>query len=75
MDAAGGLVDKVKQVAGEAQKTLTEEVKNAAGEVQKTIGDQAKAQGLTGDDAPKDKNAAKSPGFSPNPIPGTNPKF
>jgi ElaB/YqjD/DUF883 family membrane-anchored ribosome-binding protein len=74
-DAAGELVDKVKQVAGEAQKTLTEEVKNAAGEVQKTIGDQAKAQGLAGSPTPTGGSTDKSPGISPNPIPGTNPKF
>jgi hypothetical protein len=77
-DAAGDLINRVKEVAGEAQKTLTDEVKNAAGEVQKTVTDQAKAQGLTGDDKSTDKPennpTAKSPGTSPNPIPGTNPK-
>lgn len=78
-EAAGDLVSKVKQVAGEAQKTLTDEVKNAAGEVQRTIGDEAKAQGLTGENKPTGKPGsdptAKSPGISPNPIPGTNPKI
>ncbi|MGI8884820.1 MAG: DUF3618 domain-containing protein [Pyrinomonadaceae bacterium] len=79
-DAAGGLVDKVKQVAGEAQKTLTDEVKNAAGEVQKTVGNEAKAQGLTGDSSTErsktgGSTTGTSPGFSPKPAPGTNPKF
>lgn len=45
--AAGDLVDRVKEVAGEAQKTISEEVKTAVSETQKTIGSEAKAQGLT----------------------------
>lgn len=78
-DAAGDLFNRVKEVAGEAQKTLTDEVKNAAGEVQKTVTEQAQAQGLTGSDnpagsTPSNNPTAKSPGISPNPIPGTNPK-
>ena len=78
-DAAGDLINRVKEVASEAQRTLTDEVKNAAGEVQKTVTDQAKAQGLTGEDKPAGNQGnnptAKSPGISPNPIPGTNPKM
>jgi ElaB/YqjD/DUF883 family membrane-anchored ribosome-binding protein len=78
-DAAGDLINRVKEVAGEAQKTLTDEVKNAAGEVQKTVTEQAEAHGLTGENKPSDKPennpTAKSPGISPNPIPGTNPKI
>jgi gas vesicle protein len=78
-DAAGDLINRVKEVAGEAQKTLTDEVKNAAGEVQKTVSEQAKSHGLTGENTPAHKPennpTAKSPGTSPNPIPGTNPKI
>lgn len=78
-DAAGDLINRVKEVAGEAQRTLTDEVKNAAGEVQKTVTEQAQAQGLTGGDKPAGNQGnnptAKSPGISPNPIPGTNPKI
>jgi gas vesicle protein len=78
-NAAGDLINRVKEVAGEAQRTLTDEVKNAAGEVQRTVTEQAQAQGLTGEDKPAGNQGnnptAKSPGISPNPIPGTNPKI
>jgi ElaB/YqjD/DUF883 family membrane-anchored ribosome-binding protein len=45
--AAGGLVDRVKEVASEAQKTLGDEVKTTLAETKKTITDEAKNQGLT----------------------------
>lgn len=45
--AASGLVEKVKEVASEAQKTIGNEVKTAVSETQKTIGAEAKNQGLT----------------------------
>ena len=45
--AAGGLVDKVKEVASEAQKTIKDEVQTAVSETKKTINEEAKNQGLT----------------------------
>jgi len=45
--AAGGLVDRVKDVASEAQKTLGNEVRSTLSETKKTITDEAKNQGLT----------------------------
>jgi len=44
--AAGDLVDRVKEVASEAQKTLGDEVKTTLGETRKTIAGEAKNQGL-----------------------------
>lgn len=43
---AGDLVERVKEVASEAQKTLGDEVKTKLGETQKAITDEAKNQGL-----------------------------
>lgn len=45
-NVAGDLVDKVKEVASEAQKTIGEEVKIAVDETKKTINSEAKNQGL-----------------------------
>lgn len=47
--AASGLVDRVKEVASEAQKTISEEVKTAVDETKKTICSEAERQGLTTD--------------------------
>lgn len=44
--AAGDLVDRVKEVASEAQKTLGDEVKTSLDETKKTITSEAKNQGL-----------------------------
>jgi ElaB/YqjD/DUF883 family membrane-anchored ribosome-binding protein len=46
-NAAGDLVDRVKEVATEAQKTITEEVGSAVDKTQRTIKDEARTQGLT----------------------------
>jgi ElaB/YqjD/DUF883 family membrane-anchored ribosome-binding protein len=43
---AGNLVDRVKEAASEAQKTVGDEVGNAVSETQKTINNEAKNQGL-----------------------------
>jgi ElaB/YqjD/DUF883 family membrane-anchored ribosome-binding protein len=43
---AGDLVDRVKEVASEAQKTLGDEVKTVVSETKKTLTDEAKNQGL-----------------------------
>lgn len=51
--AAGGLVDRVKEVAAEAKTTLTEEVKTSLDETKKTITAEAKNQGLVADDSKK----------------------
>lgn len=59
--AAGDLVDKAKEVASEAQKTLKTEVKTAVDETKKTLTEEAKNQGLIADEA-KDKNI----GFTPD---------
>jgi ElaB/YqjD/DUF883 family membrane-anchored ribosome-binding protein len=67
--AAGDLVDKAKEVASEAQKTLSSEVKTAVDETKKTFASEAKNQGFITDDA-KDKNQGftadkpKSQGFT-----------
>lgn len=45
--AAGGLVDRVKEVASEAQSTLSNEVKTTLSETKKTIAEESKNQGLT----------------------------
>jgi ElaB/YqjD/DUF883 family membrane-anchored ribosome-binding protein len=55
--AAGGLVDRVKEVASEAQKTLGDEVKTAVSETKKTITDEAKNQGFIAD-KPKNQGLA-----------------
>lgn len=44
--AAGDLVDRVKEVASEAQRTLGDEVKGVVDQTKKTITDEAKNQGL-----------------------------
>jgi ElaB/YqjD/DUF883 family membrane-anchored ribosome-binding protein len=51
--AAGGLVDRVKEVASEAKTTLTEEVKTSLDETKKTIAAEAKNQGFIADDSKK----------------------
>jgi ElaB/YqjD/DUF883 family membrane-anchored ribosome-binding protein len=48
--AAGDLVDKAKEVASEAQKTLSSEVKTAVDETKKTLTTEAKNQGLITDE-------------------------
>ena len=64
---AGDLVDRVKEVASEAQKTLGDEVKTVVSETKKTIADEAKNQGIIGD-AGKDKDftpgKSKTPGLA-----------
>jgi hypothetical protein len=42
-------VERVKEVASEAQRTLGDEVKTTLAETKKTIADEAKNQGLTSD--------------------------
>jgi ElaB/YqjD/DUF883 family membrane-anchored ribosome-binding protein len=59
--AAGDLVDKAKEVASEAQKTLKSEVQTAVDETKRTLTEEAKNQGLINDEA-KDKNI----GFTPD---------
>lgn len=44
--AAGDLVERVKEVASETQKTIGDEVKSAVSETKKTITDEAKNQGF-----------------------------
>jgi len=64
-DAAGGLVDRVKEVAAEAKTTLSEEVKTTLDETKKTIKDEAKNQGFITDE-PKIQagfNKPKGPGI------------
>jgi len=56
--AAGGLVDRVKEVAAEAKNTLSEEVQTTISETKKTITDEAKNQGFIGDDKPKNQSFA-----------------
>jgi len=48
--AAGDLVDKAKEVASEAQKTLSNEVKTAVDETKKTFASEAKNQGFISDE-------------------------
>ena len=48
-NAAGDLVDRVKEVAAEAKTTLSEEVKTTFDETKKTITDEAKNQGFISD--------------------------
>jgi ElaB/YqjD/DUF883 family membrane-anchored ribosome-binding protein len=63
--AAGGLVDRVKEVAAEAKNTLGEEVKTTLSETKKTITDEAKNQGFISDE-PKNQagfNKPKNPGL------------
>jgi ElaB/YqjD/DUF883 family membrane-anchored ribosome-binding protein len=64
--AAGDLVDRVKEVASEAQKTIGNEVKGVVDETKRTIADEAKNQGIIGDDG-KDKGftgASKNQGLA-----------
>lgn len=63
-NAAGDLVDRVKEVAAEAKNTLSEEVKTTFDETKKTITDEAKNQGFISDE-PKNSgfNKPKSPGI------------
>ncbi|HEY8563228.1 MAG TPA: DUF3618 domain-containing protein [Pyrinomonadaceae bacterium] len=51
--AAGGLVDRVKEVAAEAKTTLSDEVKTTLSETKKTITEEAKNQGFISEE-PKD---------------------
>jgi len=57
-NAAGDLVDRVKEVASEAQRTLGDEVKTVVDQTKKTITDEAKNQGFISDD-PKNKGFDK----------------
>jgi ElaB/YqjD/DUF883 family membrane-anchored ribosome-binding protein len=63
-NAAGDIVDRVKEVAAEAKTTLTDEVKTTLDQTKKTITDEAKNQGFITDE-PKDIgfNKPKSPGI------------
>jgi ElaB/YqjD/DUF883 family membrane-anchored ribosome-binding protein len=63
-NAAGDLVDRVKEVASEAQKTLGDEVKTTLSETKKTIADEAKNQGIITDEA---KNKDFGSGMSKKP--------
>ncbi len=49
--AAGDLVDRAKEVASEAQKTISSEVKTAVDETKKTFASEAKNQGFITDEA------------------------
>lgn len=63
--AAGGLVDRVKEVAAEAKSTLSEEVQTTLSETKKTITEEAKNQGFISDE-PKNQagfNKPKGPGI------------
>src|SRR5215204_2106466 len=62
--AAGGLVDRVKDVAAEAKTTLSDEVKTTLSETKKTITEEAKNQGFISEE-PKDKGfgTPKTPGI------------
>jgi len=57
-NAAGDLVDRVKEVASEAQKTLGDEVKTVVDQTKKTISDEAKNQGFISEE-PKNKGFDK----------------
>jgi ElaB/YqjD/DUF883 family membrane-anchored ribosome-binding protein len=60
-DTAGELVDKVKQVAGEAQKTISDEVKTAVDEVKS-----ASASGSsTSGSSTSGSSTSQSPGLTP----------
>ena len=66
--AAGGLVDRVKEVASEAQATLSDEVKTTLSETKKTITEEAKNQGFISEE-PKSQagftsDKSKNPGTS-----------
>jgi ElaB/YqjD/DUF883 family membrane-anchored ribosome-binding protein len=66
-DTAGGLVERVKEVASEAQKTLGDEVKTAVSETKKTIADEAKNQGFIADEGKKagfTADKGKTPGLA-----------
>jgi ElaB/YqjD/DUF883 family membrane-anchored ribosome-binding protein len=50
-NAAGDLVERVKEVASEAKTTLSDEVKTTLSETKKTIAEEAKNQGFIADEA------------------------
>jgi phage-related protein len=66
-DTAGTLVDKVKQVASEAQKTIGEEAKSSGllGDTGSTGGSSAASAGSSGSGSGRSGSGTQSPGLTP----------